>query len=392
MKFNRYFITAVVAVSGLLAGCNNDDPGADVFDNIVYIQAASPVSTFFVKQTLADNTQHIYAGMAKPIDEQVDLQFQAAPELVDHYNQAYYDTAIALPVAFYEIPVTEAVIPVGAVRSNRIGVNFKSVNTLDREKTYVLPVTMSSATHVDMLASKRTVYYVFRGAALINTVADIEKNHLTIDWKNPDVCNNLSAMTIEALVRARYFTRPGSDSEIVTLIGQEGNFLIRLGDSNYPGQIQVSTSAGPFPGKDSNKVLPVNEWMHIAVTYDSALSSNRLRIYIDGVLQSEGDTTNGLSSSISLAQSSFFIGKSYNDNRWWPGEISECRIWNRALSADEINAKEHFYSVDPAAEGLVTYWKFDEGSGNLIKDHTGNGNDAEAKSTLNWTSITLPAE
>lgn len=392
MKFNRIFIMAGLLTGLLAGGCNNDDPAADAFDNIVYIQAAQKVSTFFVKNSLADNTQYIQAGMAKPIDTDVQLRFAAAPELVDLYNRTCYDTAEMLGADYFEIPVAEATIPAGSVRSNTIGVNFKSVNKLDREKVYVLPVTIASASQVKLLDSKRTIYYVFRGAALINTVADIEKNHLSINWANPDVCKNMSALTIEALVRARYFTRAGSDSEILSLVGEEGNFLIRFGDSNAPGQIQISTRAGGFPGKDPNKVLPLNEWVHIAVTYDSAKPSNRLQIYVNGKLQSEGDTSNGLSGSISLASNGFYIGKSYNDNRWWPGEVSECRIWNRALSSAEINAKNHFYSVDYPADGLVAYWKFDEGSGNLITDYSGNGNNAQANSLLKWSSVTLPAE
>ena len=38
----------------------------------------------------------------------------------------------------------------------------------------------------------------------------------------------------------------------------------------------------------------------------------------------------------------FWIGHSYNRDRWLEGEISECRIWNKVLTADEINAKSHF--------------------------------------------------
>lgn len=35
--------------------------------------------------------------------------------------------------------------------------------------------------------------------------------------------------------------------------------------------------------------------------------------------------------------------------------MAEVRIWNRALSADEINAKGHFYSVDDTSNGLLRF-------------------------------------
>ena len=54
--------------------------------------------------------------------------------------------------------------------------------------------------------------------------------------------------------------------------------------------------------------------------------------------------------------------------------ICECRIWNRVLTAEEIQAKNHFYYVDPKSEGLVAYWKFDEGQGVSITDYANENN------------------
>ena len=42
------------------------------------------------------------------------------------------------------------------------------------------------------------------------------------------------------------------------------------------------------------------------------------------------------------------------------------------------------FLVDPKTPGLIGYWKFDEGEGNVIKDWTGNGNDAVAEKDLDW--------
>ena len=68
------------------------------------------------------------------------------------------------------------------------------------------------------------------------------------------------------------------------------------------------------------------------------------------------------------------------------------RIWNRALTAEEINAPDHFYSVDANAEGLVSYWKFDEDdrASNSIADHTINGNDMYVVNTIKWYDVMLP--
>ena len=70
------------------------------------------------------------------------------------------------------------------------------------------------------------------------------------------------------------------------------------------------------------------------------------------------------------------------------------RVWNRALTEEEINAPNHFYKIDtddPAQmEGLVAYWKFNEGTGNVIKDHSGYGNDLSTASSVVWKNVSLP--
>ena len=59
------------------------------------------------------------------------------------------------------------------------------------------------------------------------------------------------------------------------------------------------------------------------------------------------------------------------------------------VPASEINAKNHFYKVDEASDGLVAYWKFNEGTGNVINDVT-NGYNVVANSTITWLSVSLP--
>ena len=58
----------------------------------------------------------------------------------------------------------------------------------------------------------------------------------------------------------------------------------------------------------------------------------------------------------------FWIGYSYNNERFLDADISEVRIWNRVLTQDEINAENHFYAVSEDAQNLVAYWKFDDGA------------------------------
>lgn len=57
---------------------------------------------------------------------------------------------------------------------------------------------------------------------------------------------------------------------------------------------------------------------------------------------------------------------------------------------EEINAPDHFYQVAAASDGLVAYWKFDEGAGKTIKDQTSYGNDLTVEKELKWVNVSLP--
>ena len=46
--------------------------------------------------------------------------------------------------------------------------------------------------------------------------------------------------------------------------------------------------------------------------------------------------------------------------------------------------------VDPQSEGLVAYWKFNEGAGNVITDQTGHGNDITGSGDPTWVKVEIP--
>ncbi|WP_294082717.1 DUF1735 and LamG domain-containing protein [Proteiniphilum sp. UBA5384] len=372
----RYSIYIMLLAMLLVVSCQSDN---DSFDNKLYIKSNTKVGEILFTGGDPDQEKVLQAEMAMPAEQDIKITYGVDNSLVDTYNEAYYETAELLPAGNYEWIETESIIYAGTVLSTESRILFKEFSQLDRDKVYVLPVTISD-TNIAVLKSARTYYYVVRGASLINVVADIDENYLSVKWTNPSVCNNLTQVTMEALIRVRNF-----DKMISTIMGIEGSFLIRIGDANFPSnQIQIATNFGNFPSSDVNKGLPVNEWVHVALTFDA--SSRTAIIYVNGKKQSEDFL---YISTVNLGNNNFFIGRSYDDNRWLAGEISECRIWNIIRSQEEI--ANNPYSVDPDSEGLVAYWKFDEGAGSTVKDHSGNGNNALANNTLKWTPVKLPA-
>ena len=255
---------------------------------------------------------------------------------------------------------------------------------------YILPVSIDNA-NIGILASAQTFYYVFKGASLINKVANIKENNIYVEWKNPEVVNNLTMMTAEALIRPHSF-----DHNISTLMGIEGKFLFRFGDDGVPANHLQIAGTSSATNIHINRDVPLEEWLHIVITYDA--EAKNLKAYYNGELVTNSPMNIGaINWGIPHSDESngkprcFWIGYSYNNERWLDADIAEVRIWNRVLSEEEINAKDHAYEVDPNSEGLVAYWKLNDGL-DEIKDYSVNGNNATPSSTLTWVDVALPAK
>lgn len=380
MKLHKYMFASLSFCSLVLGSCqNNDIDDEHHYDNKVFVTSQQVRDDLLIKETISEATRSISYRLADPLDREVNISFDAAPQLTAAYNLAFNDNAQVLAADYYEIPVKSVTIKAGDISSDDVVVNFKNTNKLDKSRRYVLPVTITDA-DIEVLDSKRTAYFIFKGAALINVVANIEKIYFPISWKTD--MSNVNAITVEALLRSDDW-EAGRDNALSSIFGIEGRFLLRIGDADRPrDQLQCVAPGGNFPAPNAVAGLPTKEWVHIAVVYDAGTHE---RIYYkDGVkVYSDENATYALNLT-----SGCYIGKSYDNTCWLPGDISEVRIWNIQRTGEEI--AKNPYEVDPHASGLVAYWKFNEGTGSAIKDHTGNGNDITASGAPTWVNVELP--
>ena len=380
MKLHKYMFASLSFCSLVLGSCqNNDIDDEHHYDNKVFVTSQQVRDDLLIKETISEATRSISYRLADPLDREVNISFDAAPQLTAAYNLAFNDNAQVLAADYYEIPVKSVTIKAGDISSDDVVVNFKNTNKLDKSRRYVLPVTITDA-DIEVLDSKRTAYFIFKGAALINVVANIEKIYFPISWKTD--MSNVNAITVEALLRSDDW-EAGRDNALSSIFGIEGRFLLRIGDADRPrDQLQCVAPGGNFPAPNAVAGLPTKEWVHIAVVY---YAGTHERIYYkDGVkVYSDENATYALNLT-----SGCYIGKSYDNTRWLPGDISEVRIWNIQRTGEEI--AKNPYEVDPHASGLVAYWKFNEGTGSAIKDHTGNGNDITASGAPTWVNVELP--
>lgn len=382
MKHMKY-ILALAAAAVTFAGCSTDRDEHH-FENKLYINASTPFEEILFKQSTTDASSSLTVRTALPADRVITGKIEADLTLVDKYNIIYSQQAVSFPEQSFAIEGGDFTIEQGATTSLPVEFTFNDLGSLDRETLYVLPVRMSDVKGINVLDSKTEYYFVFKGASLINVVADIAQNHFEVKWKN-DV-SNLSAITVEALIRVRDFGNVGGlkGESMSTIFGIEGKFLVRIGDAGFPqNQLQLVNPNGNFPDGNSALGLPNNEWVHVAAVWD-ATSGDRI-IYHNGKEIARDSKASG---NVNLSDGACFIGKAYNDERWLDGEICELRVWNIQRTTEQIAG--NFYEIDPSTEGLLAYWKFNEGQGKVVKDHSPNGNDVTADKDIKWTKVSLP--
>jgi hypothetical protein len=386
MKLNNLIITAIAGFSMILSGCQKNDENEQHYDNKLFISASNFTKEILFKAGDMNVETSLSVAIAKPEGRDIKVTMSPAPELLSTYKLAYYDdSAVLLPEEHYSMPETSTTIQSGSIVSPELPIEFINTGNLDINTTYVLPVTIKSVEGIGVLQSAKTYYYVFRGASLINVVCNISRNRAYPDFNNDSKFNNLTQNTMEILFKANSFP-----NTLNTLMGIEGHYLLRIGDANIPSnQLQVASTNSCT---SADLQLESNKWYHVAVTFDRG----NVKVYINGIEKASGSVGK---SSISLGAKHtneedgsrcFWIGYSYKDDRYFDGAVSEARIWNRVLTAEEIQATNHFYAVDSDSNGLIAYWKLDEGSGTVAKDYSVSGYDLTIEKEPKWESVSLP--
>ncbi|MFH1048262.1 MAG: LamG domain-containing protein [Patescibacteria group bacterium] len=154
-------------------------------------------------------------------------------------------------------------------------------------------------------------------------------------------------------------------------------------DSSNKLNLSVTTDGSTVVSHTgSTTTFAANEWYHIAGIYNNSGTPDVMDLYVNGVLDVTQKTT-GVPVSIDDNISNLYIGAKENtsgsNDTLFNGIIDEPRVYNRALSAEEV--RYHYNRGGPVAE-----WKFEEGSGSTANDATENNNNITLVATPSWVS------
>jgi len=188
---------------------------------------------------------------------------------------------------------------------------------------------------------------------------------------NPEL-NDLSSLAISVWIKP--LSLPGVWAGIASNF--RNNTDVGIGyhvslNSNNEIAYQINTTG--VSSKLSNVTLPpaqLDKYTHIVLNWDGSTAV----LYIDGVkLVGSADSCTGVTA---VNARGLRIGSSNNvtANEFFHGDIDQLRIFNRALTADEIATLYAEPITSPTHPNLVAMYTMDNISGSVLTDETGNHN------------------
>ncbi len=214
---------------------------------------------------------------------------------------------------------------------------------------------------IDPLPLKSLHFDGNRGAIDLGNPADLNfRGTITLEaWVKPTSLQS----NIQDIISHGYYLE-GTDYTSLTLLNGHYSLISVSGGLNVVCATPVLTQE-------------LNTWVHIAAVYNGT----SWKIYKNGVFANEMVSGAGPA----IAQGNWNIGgrvkqKVYN----YSGEIDEVRIWKSFRTESEIQ-EAMTKKLSGRETGLLAYWAFDEGEGNVVTDMTGNNHFGTTTGGVFWS-------
>ncbi len=372
MKTIRY-IAAVALMALALAACNSEGDKFDYNKVGLLISGTEqvPVQRFTVDELPAACAVTVKA--TRRCEHPVTVHLAIDTSLVRAYNKSHGTAYYPVPLSSVTLEGGTVTIQQGEALSTAAQVKVTDTDAFIEGATYVIPVTITQVEGDggEVIESSRTI---FLQVSRIISFYSLENNqNASSNYIFPDdKMVNLSNYTIEFKVYSYNFGNVGNIKRVLAIEGkneEEAN-MFRFGENGSAGG-DILQWVLPGGRCFSSTHFKTNRWYLVSCTYDGST----FKMYVDGV---EDAQTSGSGKATPFQR--FELGMSwgnYRSSQFFQGRLCEVRVWNRALTASEISTG--FAGVNAHSDGLVAYWKMNEGEGHIFHDATGHGYD------MDWT-------
>ena len=373
MKKSIFNILLLLAVGALFNACNSEGDKFDYQKVGLLITGTEqvPVQRFTVDELPASYAVTVKATRRCPKDVTLRLAIDTA--LVRNYNATHGTAYYAVPPSSVLLEDSEVTIKQGEALSTAAQVKVVNTDGFIEGATYVIPVTIQQVNGEggEVIESSRTI---FLQISRIISFYSLENNqNASSNYIFPDdKMVNLTNYTIEFKVFSYVFGNVGNIKRVLAIEGkneEEAN-MFRFGENGSAGG-DILQWVLPGGRCFSNTHFKTNRWYLVSCTYDGAT----FKMYVDGVEDAQASGS-GKSTPFQRIELGMSWGN-YRNSQFFQGRLCEVRVWNRALTASEIATG--FAGVNAHSDGLVAYWKMNEGEGHIFHDATGHGYD------MDWT-------
>ena len=373
MKRTIINMLLLLAAGWLLVGCDSEGDKFDYQKVGLLITGTEqvPVQRFTVDELPAAYAVTVKATRRCTKDVTVRLAIDTT--LVREYNKSHGTAYYPVPASAVTLENSEVTIKQGEALSTAAQVKVISTDGFIEGATYVIPVTIEQVEGEggEVIESSRTL--LLQISRIISFYSLDNNYQASSNYIFPDEkMVNLTNYTIEFKVYSYKFGNVGNIKRVLSIEGkneEEAN-MFRFGENGSAGG-DILQWVLPGGRCFSSTHFKTNRWYLVSCTYDGST----FKMYVDGV---EDAQTSGSGKATPFQR--FELGMSwggYRSSQFFSGRLCEVRVWNRALTASEIATG--FAGVNAHSDGLVAYWKMNEGEGHIFHDATGHGYD------MDWT-------
>ena len=375
----------------LLAGCQET---AEVGNGLLITGTSSNSLVKFAIDELPSSCA-ISVTSTSCVESEVKVNLVVDTTLVENYNKVMGTNYYPIPDGDYQLSNNDVVISAGKSISSSSLVTIVNDDDFVPGRIYLIPITIKKATGgLDIINSGKTIFLKV-SRTLHFSAPNVGKAAMAYQFLLPNPITSLPIYTWEVKIYATKFRTAGASgtTRVCSFGGSsasveggaidDGGFkcdqnLLRFGEgTDAPNVLHVTTKQGKMSSKTA---FSLNTWYAVALVNDG----NTITLYINGE-KDNAMTVSPYEYSLYGVQ----IGMpsaGYQASQLFSGRLSEMRLWNRALSAREIKA--NVCGVDPSTNGLLSYWRMNEGQGTTFYDLSPSKRNISYKNgiTIDWTN------
>ena len=379
----KYIFLTIVAALGLMA-CNKADKfqyGKEIA--LITGTDASPIAK---DQILADEIPISYnysVSITGPAKEDMKVHIQYDSLALVKYNAANKTSYVNVPRNVVVINDEYVTIAKGSATSSMTSVTMLDNSFIQEGVIYVIPLSVAYLENgggTQILEASKSLF-IKVGKTMESFSLDIPGTGVYSTYDLGAGKYNLDTWTLEIKAHPYNMKSRGADQLCRLACWNEdggGQVLLRFNENGKPWKtLDIVSVNGRYvtgatgEGDNATGAFEPNAWYMISIVWNG----NDLSVYING----EKDTPwqNTISGSQAFKLNRFEIGMSwggYGSAQSYTGRMAEMRIWNIARSQSDIAST--LCSVDATSEGLLGYWKMNEGEGHIFHDSVA-GNDMD---------------